>query len=102
MAVAGYIIVFIIAIVINLVLANFMGQVAYAKGYDDSAHAFGMTFWLGILGCLYVVSLPDLILREQNQEILNAMKNGNALSGMQTGVGTNEQSTPPEGDLPEI
>lgn len=75
MSVGVSILVLIIVIVINAVVANFMKQVAYAKGYDDSAHAFAMAFWLGIIGDLYVVALPDLVAREQNREILEALRN---------------------------
>ena len=46
--------------VINGIVASFMRNVAYAKGYDDNAHAFAMSFWLGVAGWLYVVALPDL------------------------------------------
>lgn len=51
-----------------------MKQVAYAKGYDDRAHAWALTFWFGPIGFLYVISLPDLVLREQNKEIISLLK----------------------------
>lgn len=50
-----------------------MKQAAYAKGYDDNAHAFAMVFWLGVFGCLYVIALPDLRIREQNEKIIELL-----------------------------
>ena len=37
------------------------------------AHAFPIVFFFGIMGCLYVVALPDLVIREQNEDILTAL-----------------------------
>ena len=45
-----------VCFVINGIVASFMRNVAYAKGYDDNAHAFAMSFWLGVAGWLYVVA----------------------------------------------
>ena len=61
------IIVVVLYFVINFILGTFYKQVAYAKGYDDKAHAFILVFIFGIFGCLYVVALPDLVLRKQNE-----------------------------------
>ena len=30
------------------------------KGYGTEIHSFAMCFWLGVIGCLYVIALPDL------------------------------------------
>ena len=35
-------------------------KIAFQKGYDSSIHSFAMCFWLGIVGYLYVIALPDL------------------------------------------
>ena len=46
--------------------------VAIKKGQVE-AHAFPIVFFFGIMGCLYVVALPDLVIREQNEDILTAL-----------------------------
>lgn len=58
---------------INSCIGGQFQDAAFAKGYDTSAHAFGMCFWLGIIGCIYVAALPDLIAREQREKIINAL-----------------------------
>ena len=45
---------------------------AIKKGQVE-AHAFPIVFFFGIMGCLYVVALPDLVIREQNEDILTAL-----------------------------
>lgn len=59
------------------IVASFMNQVVYEKGYDSEAHAFAMCFWLGILGCLYVIALPDKNLKKQNEKIISLLKEKN-------------------------
>lgn len=59
---------------VNLILAKFFKQVAYAKGFDDKCHAWALVFWLGIFGCIYVCALPDLTLRKQNAEVLSHLQ----------------------------
>ena len=49
-----------------------MNGVAIKKGQAE-AHAFPIVFFFGIMGCLYVVALPDLVIREQNEDILTAL-----------------------------
>lgn len=66
--------------VVNLIVAEFMKNVAYAKGYDDNAHAFGVAFWLGLPGWLYVVALPDLVARDNQGKILAALGQKNSKS----------------------
>ena len=44
------------------------------KGHGKEAHAFAACFWLGIIGYLYVVSLPDKIVQDQNQQIIDRMR----------------------------
>ncbi len=48
-----------IAFTINLVVALKFEKIAFAKGYDTSIHSFAMCFWLGIVGYLYVIALPN-------------------------------------------
>ena len=49
----------IIYFIITTVVAFKFDDIAYMKGYGPEKHCFAMCFWLGILGCLYVIALPD-------------------------------------------
>ena len=49
-----------IALIINCVVAKKFEEIAFQKGYDESIHSFAMCFWLGIVGYLYVIALPNL------------------------------------------
>ncbi len=70
---AGIVLIAVI-LVIQSLYASFMSEAASRKGYGDDAHAWAMCFWLGIIGGLYVIALPDLILQEQNQRIIELLK----------------------------
>lgn len=37
-------------------------------------HGLG-AFWLGIIGYIYVLSLPDKVTQSQNQQIIELLKN---------------------------
>ena len=39
----------------NAIIASFLKNAAYAKGYDDNCHAWAVSFWLGLPGWIYVV-----------------------------------------------
>lgn len=64
-------------IVINVIVAKKFEQIAIWKGYTD-VHAFAMCFWLGIVGYLYVIALPnithDRISLSQNKTIINFLR----------------------------
>ena len=47
-------------LVIDFIVAMKFQDITYQKGYDRSMHSFTMCFWLGIIGYLYVIALPDL------------------------------------------
>ena len=47
------------AFLINAVVASKFEDIAFQKGYDSSIHSWAMCFWLGIVGYLYVIALPD-------------------------------------------
>lgn len=86
--------VFIIAavyLVINGIVAYHMKNVAYSKGYDDDASAWAMSFWLGIPGWLYVLALPDLVARKNQEIIIELLTNGN-----NNAIGEIEQDELPE------
>ncbi len=82
--------ILIVFLVIMCIGANFMKKVAEAKGYGDEYNIFAICFFLGIVGYIYVLALPDLILREQMKTIADSLKNQG-------------QSEWPEGEeLPEL
>ena len=60
----------LILILINIYGAYLMAQSASLKGYGKDLHAWAICFWLGIIGYLYIISLPDLIQQSQNQSIM--------------------------------
>ena len=51
--------IIIVAILISYIISKHMEGVAFEKGYDRSAHAFAMCFWLGPIGYIYVAMLPN-------------------------------------------
>ena len=57
----------------NLIMAKAMEKIARQKGYGEEFNAFMMCFWLGMIGCLYVIALPDLKQREQLDRIIKLL-----------------------------
>ena len=48
------------AFCINYIVAQKYRKIAIDKGYDaDKLHVSAMFFWLGIVGYLYVIALPN-------------------------------------------
>lgn len=88
------VVVLIVLLVINLIGAGKMSDVAYAKGYDDSIHAFAMCFWLGIIGYLYVIALPDIEARRKQDAIIELLKNNEVKSVMRETQFENEELPP--------
>ena len=74
-------------IVINAIVAKKFEQVAIWKGYPD-VHAFAMCFFLGIIGCLYVIALPnityDRVSLNQNKTIIKILKDATKENEEQT------------------
>ncbi|MFR2064033.1 hypothetical protein [Hominenteromicrobium sp.] len=64
----------IIYLTINFIIAKMMENAASLKGYGTNSHAFIMCFLFGLLGCLYVVALPDLVQQNQNKQIIDLLK----------------------------
>ena len=54
------IILLVISLVVDYIVALKFEKIAFQKGYDKSIHSFAMCFWLGIVGYLYVIALPNL------------------------------------------
>ena len=66
-----YWLILLAMLAINIVLALAMQKAAQLKGYNGSEHAFAYTFFLGIMGCIYVAARPDLVLRKKIQDLLD-------------------------------
>lgn len=97
------ILVFIVNLLFDIFMANRMSGVADDKGYDPKEyHIWRLCFWLPVYGYMYVISLPDRRIQEQNAEIIKLMKS----SGMQSSDSTSnnvEQKPKDKGyDLSEI
>lgn len=78
--------------VINCILAGFFKQVAYAKGFDDKCHAWALVFWLGVFGCIYVCALPDLKVRQQNEAILDQLRETGEIVSRNTVIPTEQKA----------
>ncbi|MGM9522164.1 MAG: hypothetical protein ACI3VB_06780 [Oscillospiraceae bacterium] len=63
-------------LVIQFIYAHFMNLAAVRKGYGDDAHVWALCFWLGIIGGIYVIALPDLIQQSQNQQMIELLRGG--------------------------
>ena len=59
----------IIYFLVNFILASLMNPVAADKGYENS-NVFVVVLLFGAGGILYVISLPDLVARQQREDIL--------------------------------
>ena len=57
----GYLIVLAVFLLINYLIAKKFEEIAFIKGYSEQDHTFAMCFWLGIVGYIYVLALPDLV-----------------------------------------
>ena len=64
-----YLIIVIIALVIDAVIANQFSDIAEMKGYADRKY-FWFTFLFGIVGMLMVIALPN-ISNKANQKCNN-------------------------------
>ena len=54
----------IFLIIIQYTAAKRFEKIAFDKGYDRKAHPFGMCFWLGVIGYIYVAAMPKLTANE--------------------------------------
>ena len=69
----------VILIIVNYMIARKFEQIVFAKGYGKELHSFAICFFLGIIGYLYVIALPNakfdnLSLKQQRKiiEMLSA------------------------------
>lgn len=65
-------IIILLYIFVNLFFASLMNTVAKDKGYENS-NTFILVLLFGLVGILYVISLPDLNARQQREDILNVL-----------------------------
>ena len=64
--VIGWLIGVGIILYIQWVIAKKFEKIAFQKGYNEEIHSFAMCFWLGLIGYLYVIALPDLTISRAN------------------------------------
>ena len=74
----------LLALLINYIVSRKFEEIAFLKGYDESAHSFAMCFWLGVVGWIYVLGLPNktavnVVITDERYVPSNAgcMENGN-------------------------
>ena len=60
----------ILAFLIDAYIATLMQKVGVDKGYGEEHHIWAICFWLGIIGYLYVIALPDKIQQSQKQKLI--------------------------------
>ena len=63
-----------ILLVYRGIFAVFMNKAALEKGYGDEAHAIALCLFFGVMGCLYIIALPDKKLKAQNEEIIQLLQ----------------------------
>lgn len=68
-------VIIVIYVFVDLFIASYMEDVAQKKGYDGDSHVWAISFWLGLPGWLYTIALPDLVARENQQKIIEALIN---------------------------
>lgn len=69
-----YLIILLIYLVIDYVGASWMEDAAKDKGYGSEYSIKSKCFWLGPLGYMYALSLPDKKVQLQNQHIIDELK----------------------------
>ena len=71
----AFLVLFSLLITVGLVylyylIAKKFEKVAFQKGYNSSIHSFAMCFWLGMIGYLYVIALPDLTQQKRMDKMI--------------------------------
>lgn len=69
-----YLVIIGVAIYINYLVAKKFESIAFTKGYTTEVHAFAMCFWLGMIGYIYVLALPNLIMMGQNKDMIDSLR----------------------------
>ena len=64
-----------VILVINYIVGKKFEEIAVDKGYSvDQTHPFAMCFWLGIIGMIYVLALPNKKAIKVQEDILAELK----------------------------
>ena len=69
--------ILVVIILIQYMVAKKFEISAFQKGYDEEINSFSMCFFLGIVGYLYVIALPDLNANktaEEREKLINERK----------------------------
>ena len=69
-----YIAIIFGALFLQYIVAKKFEEIAIMKGYGNEIHSFAMCFWLGIIGYLYVIALPDLKHRARMSSIISHLQ----------------------------
>lgn len=51
--------VIVLLILLDVWIAKRFAEFAAEKGYGKEYHVFALCFWLGLVGWLYVIAMPD-------------------------------------------
>ena len=67
-----------VQIIIRHIIAKKFEQIAFTKGYGNEIHSYAMCLWLGTIGCLYVIALPnatlDNAMLKRQQKLINILE----------------------------
>ena len=72
---AAVVLCILVSIIVWAVIAWSMFDIAYQKGHLKKSVLF-LTFFLGFVGILYTILLPDLVRRKQNEDLIAALRRG--------------------------
>lgn len=75
------VLVLIVVLIFQAIWAAYMADAAEKKGYKD-IHAFAICFWLGPIGYLYILALPDKNLQNKMDSVLHLLSKGSISSGL--------------------
>ncbi len=63
-----------VMLAIRYIIAKKFETIAFHKGYDRSVHSFALCFWLGAVGWIYVLALPNIYTFFQNEYIIKLLE----------------------------
>lgn len=66
-----YIVIIAAMLYVGYIVAKQFEKIANQKGYGEEKHTLAMCFWLGIVGYLYVIALPDMNFEKRLQESIS-------------------------------
>ena len=71
-------------IYLNHIIAKKFEEIVFEKGYGTELNAYHMCFWLGVIGYLYVIALPNKKLNslqlKQQKRILEILEKSDTLN----------------------